>query len=106
MKKLELVVSLKRSKSKEFKQSLEILKDKIEEHSTSFDIDELDDALSLSLLVHWETAVQMRQELQSDEFKILSGAINSLCEKTIIRLDDKQVGNHISNLTSIIQAKL
>ena len=106
MKKLELVVSLKRSKSKEFKQSLQILKDKIEEHSTSFDIDELEDALSFSLLVQWETEVQMRQELQSDEFKILSGAINSLCEKTIIRLDNKQVGNHISNLNSIIQAKL
>ena len=102
MKKLELVVSLKRSKSKEFKQSLEILKDKIEEHSTSFDIDELEDALSLSLLVHWETEVQMRQELQSDGFKILSGAINSLCEKTIIRLDDVLIGNHISRIKDLL----
>ena len=102
MKKLELVVSLKRSKSKEFKQSLQILKDKIEEHSTSFDIDELEDALSFSLLVQWETDVQMRQELQSDEFKILSGAINSLCEKTIIRLDDILIGNHISRIKDLL----
>jgi hypothetical protein len=106
MKKLELVVLLNRSKRKEFKQSLQFLKDKIADFSTSFDIDELEDALSFSLLVQWETDVQMNKALQSDEFKILSGAINSLCEKTIIRLDDKQVGNHISNLASIIQAKL
>ena len=103
MKKLELVVSLNRSKSKEFKQSLQILKDKIEEHSTSFDIDELEDALSISLLVQWQTDEQMRQELQSDEFKILSGAINSLCEKTIIRIDDTLIGNHISKLKSLQQ---
>lgn len=101
MKKLELVVSLNRSKSKEFKQSLQILKDKIEEHSTSFDIDESEDALSFSLLVQWETDVQMRQELQNDEFKILSGAINSLCEKTIIRLDDVLIGNHISRIKDL-----
>ena len=106
MKKLELVVTLNRSKSKEFKQSLQFLSGKMADFSASFDIDELGDALSFSLLVQWETDVQMYQALQSDEFKILSGAINSLCEKTIIRLDDKQVGNHISNLTSIIQEKL
>ena len=106
MKKLELVVSLKPSKSKEFKQSLQFLKDKIEEHSISFDINDLEDALSFSLLVQWETDVQMRHQLQSEVFKILSGAINSLCEKTIIRVDDKQVANNISNLASIIQAKL
>ena len=34
---------------------------------------------------------------QSDETD--SGAINSLCEKTIIRLADTYVGNHISKLT-------
>ena len=102
MQKLELVVSLNRSKSKEFKQSLQILKDKIEEHSTSFDIDESEDALSFSLIVQWETDVQMRQELQNDEFKILSGAINSLCEKTIIRLDDVLIGNHISRIKDLL----
>jgi len=106
MKKLELVVSVKRSKSKEFKQCLKILKDKIEDHSSSFEIDESEDALTFSLLVQWETDVQMHQALQNDVFKILSGAMNSLCEKTIFRIDDKQVGNHISNLTSIVQAKL
>jgi hypothetical protein len=101
MKKLELVVLLNRSKRKEFKQSLQFLKDKIADFSTSFDIEELEGALSFSLLVQWETDVQMHQALQSDEFKILSGAINSLCEKTIIRIDDVLIGNHISRLKDL-----
>lgn len=101
MKKLELVVYLNRSKNKEFKQSLQFLKDKIANFSASFDIDELEDDHSFSLLVQWETDVQMHQGLQSDEFKILCGAINCLCEKTIIRLDDILIGNHISRLKDL-----
>ncbi len=103
MNKLELLVSLNRGKSKEFKQSLEILKEKIEDFSASFNIDESEDALTFSLLINWDTEVQMHQALQRDEFKILCGAINSLGEKTVIRLNDKEVGKHISELKGIYQ---
>ena len=103
MNKLELLVSLKRRKCEEFKQSLQILKEKIEDFSTSFVIDESEDALSFSLLIQWDTELQMHQALQRDEFKILSGAISSLGEKTVIRLNDKEVGKHISALKGIYQ---
>ena len=103
MIKLELIVSLSHSKSKEFTQSLQILKEKIEDISTSFHVNESQDALSFSLLVQWESEVQMHHALSSDEFKILSGAINSLCDKTTIRLNDKEVGKHISELKTIYQ---
>jgi hypothetical protein len=101
MKKLELVVSLNPGKSNEFKQSLQNLSKKLQDNSSSFIINESDDTLSFSILVRWETNAQMQQALRSEEYKILSGAINSLCNKTIVRLDDKRVGNHISNLNSI-----
>ena len=104
MNKLELVISLSRNKRTEFKQSLENLKEKIEAFSTSFNITESEDMLSFCLIVQWESEVQMHRALSSDEFKILSGAINSLCEKTIIRLNDKEVGNHISELKILYQA--
>ena len=103
MNKLELVISLSRNKRTEFKQSLENLKEKIEALSTGFEINESEDALSFSLILLWESELQMHRALNSDEFKILSGAINSLCEKTIIRLNDKGVGNHISRLKTIYQ---
>lgn len=38
---------------------------------------------------------------QSDETD--SGAIISLSKKTIVRLDDKYIGNYISTLKSILQ---
>ena len=101
MIKLELVVSLYPGKSKEFKQSLLDISRKLQEYSSSFIIDELDDALSFNILIQWETSEQMHLVLKKEEFKILSGAINSLCEKKIIRLDDKQLGNHISLFNSI-----
>jgi hypothetical protein len=101
MKKLKLVVSLNPRKSKEFKQTLQNLSKKLQDNSSSFIIKESDDALSFSILVRWETNAQMQQALRSEEYKILSGAINSLCKKTIVRLDDKRVRNHISNLNSI-----
>ncbi len=103
MNKLELIISLSRNKRTEFKQSLENLKEKIEAFSTSFELIESEDTLSFSLILQWESEVQMHRALSSDEFKILSGAINSLCEKTIIRLNEKQLGTHISKLKSIYQ---
>ena len=104
MEKLELVIFLKPGKSKEFNQSLLDISRKLQEHSSSFIIDELEDALSFSIIAEWDNGANMHQVLDSEDFKILSGAINSLCKKTIIRLNNRQVSNHISNLKSIIQA--
>ena len=104
MKKLELVVSLYPGKSKEFKQSLLDISKKLQEYSSGFIIDESDDALSFNILIQWETSEQMHLALKREEFKILSGAINTLCAKKIIRLDDKQLGNNISLLKSIYQS--
>jgi hypothetical protein len=106
MKELELVVSLFPGKGKEFKQSLQGLIKKLQDFSSRLIIKESNDACTFSISVQWETIEQMHQALISEEFMILRGAIHALSEKTIILLDDKQVGNHISKLPSIIQAKL
>ena len=103
MKKLELIIFFKQRKSKELKQTLQDLKQILQEYSTRIFIDELEKSCCFSIIVQWESEAQMQHALKMVEFEILSGAIISLCEKTIIRLDDKQVGSHISNLKSIIQ---
>ena len=98
IKKLELEVSLKPHKSKEFRQSLKNLSKRLGYLGTDFLVEESKDAQTFSILFRWESDSHMHQELASETFKILSGGINSLCEKTIIRLDDKHVSNHISIL--------
>ena len=101
MKKLELIVLTNSRKSKEFKQSLNFLAENLQNYCSSLKIDESEDGLTFTILARWETVAQMRQALSSKEFLILSGAISALSEKTIIRLDDKQVGNHISILANL-----
>ena len=100
-KKLELIVEPKPHKIKEFSQSLYTLSKNLQNYCSSLIIDESGDGVTFNILAQWETEDQMRKALKSEEFLILSGAINALSEKTIIRLDDKQVGNHISKLNSL-----
>jgi len=101
MKKLELIIFLKQSKRKELKQTLQDLKKILQEYSTRIFIDELEKSCCFSIIVQWESTSQMKHALKMAEFEILSGAINSLCEKTIIRLDDALIGNHISTLKDL-----
>jgi hypothetical protein len=101
MKKLELIIFLKQGKSKELKQTLQDLNKILKEYSTSISFDELEESFCISLIVRWESVAQMQHALKTAEFEILSGAINSLCEKTIIRLDDVLIGNHISRIKDL-----
>ncbi len=78
MKKLELIVSLHTHKSKEFKQSLQDLSKKLQDYSSSFIINESDDALSFSISFRWETGAQMHQALRSEEFSTLLSVYVSL----------------------------
>lgn len=100
-KKLELKVLLKSRKSKEFEQSLDNLTENLQLHCSSLMIDESKDGVTFNILAQWETVDQMRKALKSEEFRILSGAVNALCEKTVVLLDDKEIGNHISKLNSL-----
>jgi hypothetical protein len=100
-KKLELIVLLNSRKRKEFSQSLDNLSKNLQNYCSSLMIDESGDGVTFNILAQWETEDQMRKALKSEEFLILSGAINALSEKSICRLDDKQVGNHISKLKSL-----
>ena len=100
-KKLEVVVLPKPHNLKEFKQSLNSLSENLQKHCSSLLIDESGDGNEFIISAQWDSSDQMRQALRSEEFLILSGAVNALCEKTIIRLDDKQLGNHISKLKSL-----
>lgn len=101
MEKLEVIVSVKPHNLIEFKQSLYSLKESLRSYCSSLRIDESEDDLAVTIITQWENLDQMRQALKSVEFRILSGAVNALCEKTVIRLDEKQRGNHISILSEI-----
>lgn len=101
MKKLEVVVGPKPHNLKEFKQSLNSLSESLQSYCSSLRVDESADDLAVTIIAQWETLDQMRQALRSEEFRILSGAISALCDKTNIRLDDKEISNHISKLNSL-----
>ena len=103
MKKLDLVIFVKQGKSKEFKQTMQELSKVMQVYSSKIIISKLEKSICFSIVIQWESVAEMQQALRAEEFDILSGAINSLCKKTIIRIDDKQIGSHISNLKSIIQ---
>jgi hypothetical protein len=97
-KKLEVVIWPNSRKRLEFKQSLDCLAEILQHYCSSLMIDESGDGLTYTLLAQWETLDQRRQTLQSKEFSILSGAITALCDKTVIRLDDKVFNHQISDL--------
>ena len=101
MKKLDLVIFVKQGKSKEFNQTMQELSKVMQVYSSKIIISELEKSICFSIMIQWESAAEMQQALRAEEFDILSGAINSLCEKTIIRLDDVLIGNHISTLKDL-----
>ena len=94
-KKLELIVEPKPHKIKEFSQSLYTLSKKLQNYCSSLIIDESGDGVTFNILAQWETEDQMRKALKSEEFLILSGAINALSEKSICRLNNKKVSNNL-----------
>ncbi len=104
-KKLEVVVWPVARKSMEFKQTLDCLADTLESYCSSLRIDKARDESTYTISAQWETVDHMRHALQSEEFLILFGAIAALCDKTMLKLDDKPAGNHISMIPSIIQEK-
>jgi len=98
---LELKIEPNSRKKKEFSQTLKNLATTLQGSCSSLEINEAEDSSTINIRVNWETAAEMHRTLQGDEIGILSGAIKSLCETCIIRLDDKLVGNHISMLNSL-----
>ena len=106
MKKiLELIIEPNSRKRKEFSQTLSNLARTLPSSCSSLRINESEDSPTINIVVKWETAAEMDRTLKGDEFAILSGAITVLCENTIIRLNDKLVGNHISMLANIKKTK-
>lgn len=101
MERLDTTLLVKSTKRLEFKQTLYDLSKNLQKHCTKLEITESDNFLSYSILAEWITEVEMFEALKEDEFKILSGAIKALCEKSTIRLNDKLIDNHISILTDI-----
>ena len=71
------------------------LSESLQRHCSSLKIDESEDGLTFTILARWDTTDQMRRALRREEFLVLSGAILALSEKSICRLNDKQVGNNL-----------
>ena len=94
-KKLELIVKPKSHNRKEFRQTLYNLTENLKKHCSNLIIDESRDGIEFIVLAEWNSTDQMRKALRSEEFLILSGAVNALTEKTIIRHNDKQVSNNL-----------
>ena len=101
MEGLDIALLVKSTKRLEFKQTLYDLIKNLQKYCTKFEITASDNFLSYSILAEWKTEIEMFEALKEEEFKILSGAIKALCEKSTIRLNDKLVGNNISILVNL-----
>ena len=99
--KLEVVVRPNPRKRLELKQTLDCLTGILQDYCSSLMINESENGLTITLLAQWEKSDQMRHTLRSKEFSILSGAINALCDNTVIRIDDKSAGNDIAKLSEL-----
>lgn len=82
----------------EFKQTLDCLLDTLKNYCSNLTINQAEDSDTYTLTAIWENTQQMQKALQSEDFAILSGAITALCDKTVIRLDDKVFNHQISDL--------
>ncbi len=100
MERLEIEIWVKSDKRLEFKQTLDHLSYKLQKQCPSLKIIESDDMSSI-VVAQWKTTDHMRAAIKKDEFKILFGAIEALCEKIKILFDDKLIGNHISKLNTL-----
>ncbi len=100
-KTLEILIIPKEEKKREFQQSLKDLSIVLARSCSEFTFNELETENSISIIAKWETADQMNLCTNSREFRILAGAIKSLCDKTSILLNDKHLGNQISTLNSL-----
>jgi len=100
-KVLELLIVPNSWKKKEFSQSLNNIGRILQHSCSSLKIDESDDDPIIHVVMEWETVVQMRQMFSSEDFNILSGAITSLCEEVVIRMDGNRIEKHISTLHTL-----
>jgi len=105
MERLKIVLLVKPPKLLEFKQTLEILSEKLQKHCSSLKITKTNNLQTHTIIGEWETFVRMQEALKTEEFEVLSGAIAALCKKCTIHLNNKLVGNQISILTNIIKPK-
>ena len=88
-------------KKLEFRQSLECLSEILPKYCSDLNIRESEDDDTFILMIQWESSIQMRRALRTEEFLILSGAIKSLAKNTRIWLDNKDIGNDISRLMTL-----
>ena len=98
---LKLLIEPKTPKKKEFSQTLHKLSGVLEELCSNLKLDESDEDIRITIQFTFERMNQIQLLIDSEEFVILSGAVNALCEKIEIQLNDKKVGNHISKLKTL-----
>jgi len=98
---LEIIILPIPRKKKEFYQTMENLSRSLRRSCSSLTIEESEQLHTITTVIKWETEDQMRQALKSEEFGILSGAISTLCESVIVRLNDQLIGNHISKISTL-----
>ena len=102
MKKiLELIIEPSSRKRKEFSQTLSKLSETLQSSCSSLVIDESDDGSTINMVIEWDSADQKYRKLRMESFEILSGAIAALCDKVVVRLNGKLIGNDFSKLKTL-----
>ena len=102
MKKiLELIIEPNSRKRKEFSQTLSKLAETLQSSCSSLMIDESEDSSTVNMVVEWDSLDQKYRMFRVESFEILSGAIAAVCDKVVVRLNGKFIGNDISKLKTL-----
>ena len=100
-KKLELIIEPNSRKRKEFSQTLSNLAKTLQSSCSGLKIIEAEDSSTVNMVVEWDSEDQPYRKLRMESFEILSGAIAALCDKVVVRLNDKIIGHDISKLETL-----
>ena len=95
---IELVVWPKLRKELEFRQTLDELSVTFQEYCSNLRV-ELQNGGYFVLFAEWPNSEQMARMLKCREFSILTGAIEALCKKSVIRLDGKPFLHELEKLS-------
>jgi len=87
---------LKERKRTEFLQTMESLKELVQNHGCTFEVKLTNK--NLLLRITFENEDDLKNRFSSSEFHILKGSLISLCDDVTVQINDTYVNNGLENL--------
>jgi len=87
---------MKKGKKTEFLQTMESLKDLVQNHCCEFEMKL--NSKHVLIRITFENEDDLKNKFSSSEFHILKGSLVSLCDDVTVRINDAHVNNGLASL--------